>query len=253
MASLSSIASVNIPRLDGLGGSSIYGDFSATGDITGDRVIGTTLVMSPYISGTAVVTNGLTVSGDEEITGDITMTNYGSTKLYPNVKYTETDLSSTGGSITSIPSWATKITVLIRGAKWNLTPWPGLKIGKASGTFPWTSVNGVCRQTGSSALGILAVPDSGYSGISILVSGVTTTTGSGVHVVATFRLVNTVSNVQYWLVEGQTSSQPTGHGASFAALFTGPSNEVMDKIEFSLLNSPSSAVFSAGQISAIFE
>ena len=71
MASLSSTSSVDIPRLDGLGGSNVYGDFTATGDITAENIVGNTSVSSPYISGTALVSNGLTVSGNADVTGTL--------------------------------------------------------------------------------------------------------------------------------------------------------------------------------------
>ena len=77
MASLSSTASVNIPRLDGLGGNTVYGDFSATGDITGENIVANISLSSPYVSGTSVVSNAVTVSGDiaiDNTTGRLTRT-----------------------------------------------------------------------------------------------------------------------------------------------------------------------------------
>lgn len=68
MASLTSLSDVNIPRLDGLGGNSVYGNFEATGDITGTNLVGNVSVSSPYISGTTIVSNGIDVTGNVECT-----------------------------------------------------------------------------------------------------------------------------------------------------------------------------------------
>lgn len=196
------------------------------------------------IDSSATVTDPLAVN-NATIGTNITMTSYGGMKLYPKVP--DSDIVVSGNNvIITIPSWATKVTVLGRQISWGATSYqPIWKLGSSTGTNPWTAAVGVCRQSSTTSSILNASGLSGIPAWSVAMLSVT------MNVVATFYLMGLESNKQTWFMTASANvASGVTNGASSDGYIVGPTSEIADRIQFTATTTPS---FSSGLVKAIFE
>lgn len=248
MASLSSANNANVPRLDGLGLNTIYGDLTTSGDITadgdinGDTITGSVLVTAPTVTGTSVGADNITC------TGDITMSGYSSNKVYPQYRVTPVNITGATTVIT-IPTWTKDFTVVGTNIGWSVgNSNPYLRVGQASGTNPWiTTLSGYL--IGLSA-GPTAAVDAFTSGTGTIKIDVGAVGASLTNFQIRFIRCDNGSTTQTWSISGITTVYNNAQrNTMIGGHIIGPSNQSLDTI--TLGNSGTVTAFTSGTLTVI--
>lgn len=180
------------------------------------------------------------------ISGDITMSSYSNFKIYPRVYYGQFTASGTS-IVFVVPSWATRVTVVLRGITWGATTTtPKWTMGKTTGTPVWTGCAGICRTTGTSVT--TALSTAAYNGMVAWSGGVANP--NTWNSTTTFTWLHTTSGTQYWNIQGTANIINAGGGAVYDGNWTGAVNDVMDNITFV---GHTTVTFTGGTCQAIFE